>query len=94
MLYEMRGRPEEGLLHQSLQGWAFVVPGPDEREVPVQVRRVLLTDGSVQCWQAASVPVRVGRQKRMRHTLHAGALGGAEHHGGSAGRCYESRSIR
>ena len=41
MLYDLRRRPEEGLLHRCLQGWAFVVPGPEDREVPVQVRRVL-----------------------------------------------------
>ncbi|SCK59343.1 hypothetical protein H180DRAFT_05695 [Streptomyces sp. WMMB 322] len=41
MLLDLPGRPEESLLHRSLQGWAFVVPGPQEREVPAQARLVL-----------------------------------------------------
>lgn len=41
MLFDVPGRPNETLLHRSLQGWVFVVPGPGEREVPVQARLVL-----------------------------------------------------
>ncbi len=41
MLWEMPGRPSEAVLHRVLRSWAFVVPGPEAREVPPQDRLVL-----------------------------------------------------
>ncbi|MER5224572.1 hypothetical protein [Streptomyces flaveus] len=42
MLRNVPGRPEEDVLRRALRRWAFVVPGPEERELPVEDRLVLL----------------------------------------------------
>jgi integrase len=41
MLWEIPGRPSEAVLHRALRSWAFVVPGPEAREIPAQDRLVL-----------------------------------------------------
>jgi integrase len=41
LLVDVPGRPEEAVLHRVLRGWAFVVPGPEGRDVPTEVREVL-----------------------------------------------------
>ncbi|MFF5128197.1 tyrosine-type recombinase/integrase [Streptomyces syringium] len=41
LLDECPGRPEDGLLREALRKWAFVLPTPGEREVPVAVGNAL-----------------------------------------------------
>lgn len=41
MLLEPPGRPEDVILHRAPRTWAFVVPGPAERDLPDEVRDVL-----------------------------------------------------
>lgn len=41
MLWDMAGRPSEEVLHRALRSWAFVVPGPEAREIPAQARLIL-----------------------------------------------------
>ncbi len=41
MLYPVPRRPNETLLHRSLQSWAFTERGPQAEEVPATARRVL-----------------------------------------------------
>ncbi|MFF4965291.1 tyrosine-type recombinase/integrase [Streptomyces sp. NPDC001037] len=38
---ERPGQPSEELLRKALRNWAFVLPGPDERELPTEVANVL-----------------------------------------------------
>ncbi|MET9967155.1 hypothetical protein ABZZ80_14845 [Streptomyces sp. NPDC006356] len=42
MLWDIPGRPNEQLLRRALRRWAFVVPGPEQRELPAQERLLLL----------------------------------------------------
>ncbi|MER7918139.1 MULTISPECIES: hypothetical protein [unclassified Streptomyces] len=41
MLRRTRGRPEDELLRRTLRNWAFVVPRPDARTAPAEVRLAL-----------------------------------------------------
>ncbi|MFJ8536198.1 hypothetical protein [Streptomyces sp. NPDC093591] len=41
MLWDIPGRPNEQLLRRALRRWAFVVPGPEQRELPAQDRLLL-----------------------------------------------------
>ncbi|MGY5100621.1 tyrosine-type recombinase/integrase [Streptomyces sp. 900105245] len=41
LLDERPGQPSEELLRKALRNWAFVLPGPDERELPTEVANVL-----------------------------------------------------
>ncbi|UXY37839.1 tyrosine-type recombinase/integrase [Streptomyces albidocamelliae] len=41
LLDERPGEPSEELLRKALRNWAFVLPGPDERELPTEVANAL-----------------------------------------------------
>lgn len=41
LLAERAGRPSDEEIRKALRNWAFVLPGPDDREVPDNVRNVL-----------------------------------------------------
>lgn len=41
LLDERPGQPSEELLRKALRNWAFVLPGPDERELPTEVANAL-----------------------------------------------------
>lgn len=41
LLAERAGRPSDEEIRKALRNWAFVLPGPDDREVPDDVRNVL-----------------------------------------------------
>lgn len=41
MLWDLPGRPKEQLLRRALRHWAFVVPGPEQRELPAEDRLLL-----------------------------------------------------
>jgi integrase len=41
MCWDMPGRPKGQLLRRALRHWAFVVPGPEQRELPAEDRLVL-----------------------------------------------------
>ncbi|MFF3633309.1 tyrosine-type recombinase/integrase [Streptomyces sp. NPDC002250] len=41
LLYERPGQPSEELVRKALRNWAFVLPGPDERELPTEAANVL-----------------------------------------------------
>ncbi|PKW10068.1 Phage integrase family protein [Streptomyces sp. 1222.5] len=41
LLGERPGQPSEELLRKALRNWAFVLPGPDERELPTEVANAL-----------------------------------------------------
>ncbi|MET9981226.1 tyrosine-type recombinase/integrase [Streptomyces rochei] len=41
LLDERAGRPSDEVIRRALRNWAFVLPGPDDREVPNDVRNVL-----------------------------------------------------
>jgi hypothetical protein len=41
LLDERAGRPSDEVIRRALRNWAFVLPGPDDREVPDDVRNVL-----------------------------------------------------
>ncbi|MFK4598146.1 tyrosine-type recombinase/integrase [Streptomyces pristinaespiralis] len=41
LLDDRPGRPSDELLRKTLRNWAFVLPGPDERELPTEVGNVL-----------------------------------------------------
>jgi hypothetical protein len=41
LLTERAGRPSDEEIRKALRNWAFVLPGPDDREVPDNVRNVL-----------------------------------------------------
>ncbi|MET9817213.1 MULTISPECIES: hypothetical protein [unclassified Streptomyces] len=41
MLFDLPGRPKE-LLRRALRHWVFLVPGPEQRELPAEDRLVLL----------------------------------------------------
>ncbi|WP_412075608.1 hypothetical protein ACLF6K_06745 [Streptomyces xanthophaeus] len=41
MSWDLPGRPNEQLLRQALRHWAFVLPGPGQREIPAEDRLVL-----------------------------------------------------
>ncbi|MFD5164350.1 hypothetical protein ACFWMJ_40985 [Streptomyces hawaiiensis] len=52
MLRDVRGCPSDELLRGALRDWAFVVPRPESRSMPTDVRLAL-------CWVAgASRPLR------------------------------------
>ncbi len=40
LLDERAGRPSDEVIRRALRNWAFVLPGPDDREVPDDVRNV------------------------------------------------------
>ncbi|QNP65298.1 hypothetical protein [Streptomyces genisteinicus] len=41
MLRKPRGRPDDELLRRALRNWAFVIPRPDTRTAPTEVRLAL-----------------------------------------------------
>ncbi|MFE5555220.1 tyrosine-type recombinase/integrase [Streptomyces sp. NPDC056544] len=41
LLGDRPGRPEERLLRRALRNWAFVLPGPGDREIPDEIANVL-----------------------------------------------------
>jgi hypothetical protein len=41
LLDERAGRPSDEVIRKALRNWAFVLPGPDDREVPDDVRNLL-----------------------------------------------------
>ncbi|WP_338906597.1 tyrosine-type recombinase/integrase [Streptomyces nigra] len=41
LLDERPGRPSEELIRRALRSWAFVLPGPDERELPPEIANTL-----------------------------------------------------
>jgi integrase len=41
LLDERPGRPSEELVRKALRNWAFVLPGPDERELPTEIANTL-----------------------------------------------------
>ncbi|TQJ90015.1 tyrosine-type recombinase/integrase [Streptomyces sp. SLBN-31] len=41
LLDERPGRPADDVLRKALRNWAFVLPGPDDRELPVEVANAL-----------------------------------------------------
>ncbi|WP_405863371.1 tyrosine-type recombinase/integrase [Streptomyces sp. NBC_01515] len=41
MLRDVRGRPSDELLRRAMRGWAFVVPRPEPRQMPADVRLAL-----------------------------------------------------
>lgn len=41
LLDDRAGRPSDEAIRKALRNWAFVLPGPDDREVPDDVRNVL-----------------------------------------------------
>ncbi|WP_262505930.1 hypothetical protein [Streptomyces sp. TRM68367] len=41
MCWDLPGRPNGQLLRRALRRWAFVVPGPEQRELPAEDRLVL-----------------------------------------------------
>ncbi|WP_149547647.1 tyrosine-type recombinase/integrase [Streptomyces marokkonensis] len=41
LLDERPGQPTEDLIRRALRNWAFVLPGPDEREVPTEIANTL-----------------------------------------------------
>ncbi|MGW5434840.1 hypothetical protein ACWET9_48470 [Streptomyces sp. NPDC004059] len=41
LLMERPGRPSDEAIRKALRNWAFVLPGPDDREVPEDVQNVL-----------------------------------------------------
>jgi hypothetical protein len=41
LLDERAGRPSDEEIRRALRNWAFVLPGPDDREIPDDVRNVL-----------------------------------------------------
>lgn len=41
MLRDVRGHPSDELLRRAMRGWAFVVPRPEPREMPADVRLAL-----------------------------------------------------
>ncbi len=51
------GRPAERVLHHALRRWAFVVPGPEEQELPVEDRLVVQ-------WVAKAIPALIDLHDR------------------------------
>ncbi|MFE3926983.1 tyrosine-type recombinase/integrase [Streptomyces sp. YIM B13508] len=41
LLDERPGRPSEKMIRKALRNWAFVLPGPDERELPTEIANTL-----------------------------------------------------
>ncbi len=41
LLDERPGQPSEELIRRALRNWAFVLPGPDERELPTEIANTL-----------------------------------------------------
>lgn len=62
MLLDTPGRPEDAALHRALRSWAFVAPGPAERDLPHEAREVL-------AWVAAASRPAVGTVRRKRKVL-------------------------
>ncbi|WHM36598.1 site-specific integrase [Streptomyces sp. BPTC-684] len=60
------GRPEDVALQRALRDWAFVLPGPDDREIPEQARAVLT-------WVAENSPplAKLGDKELVHKVLDA-----------------------
>ncbi|MER5752608.1 site-specific integrase [Streptomyces sp. NPDC002088] len=49
MLRDVRGRPSDELLRRAMRGWAFVVPRPEPRQMPADVRLALRWVAGASC---------------------------------------------